>query len=324
VTGEPERLPDHAHAVMHVNQNVRDMDAALAFHQGLCGSTIRMRQVSTDNDGGSLGIAGSTASLTVFLYDSRGPRSAPSVELVRWDDPVTRPLSALPDDARGLVSLGYRTANPLEQVESGAEGGQDDDAVTVRGRAVPVRRLTDPDGTRVELVQADPQSGDSEDSDSVYFSHARIGVTDVDVAVEWYRTLGFVQLAEVETRPVVEAAADRGHERASLVLPEDPTFSLELEQRSGAAPERDAATQGVHRMALAVDDVREAHAALVRRPGMTGVPAPTFIPMPDVPTGGFTVLFMTAPDGEVVEFVERPRSEMARPTGPVLSRYLPT
>ncbi|MEX5636855.1 hypothetical protein [Parafrankia sp. FMc2] len=46
------------------------------------------------------------------------------------------------------------------------------------------------------------------------------------------------------------------------------------------------------------------------------MPEPLFIPMLDTPTGGFTVLFLADPDGAVVELVERPRSQVRRPTEP--------
>jgi hypothetical protein len=46
------------------------------------------------------------------------------------------------------------------------------------------------------------------------------------------------------------------------------------------------------------------------------VPDPWFFAMPDVPTGGFTALFLADPDGVVVELVERPRSAVRRPTEP--------
>jgi hypothetical protein len=38
--------------------------------------------------------------------------------------------------------------------------------------------------------------------------------------------------------------------------------------------------------------------------------------MEDTPTGGFTVMFLTGPDGAVVELVSRPRSEVRRPLEP--------
>jgi hypothetical protein len=69
-------------------------------------------------------------------------------------------------------------------------------------------------------------------------------------------------------------------------------------------------------VALAVEDVREAASALRADGGCGEVPEPSFIPMVDTPTGGFTVLFLRDPNGAVVELVERPRGEMSRPTAP--------
>jgi catechol 2,3-dioxygenase-like lactoylglutathione lyase family enzyme len=110
---------------------------------------------------------------------------------------------------------------------------------------------------------------------------------DLARSIAWYAEIGW----SVRAQGVEDATP-----WASLVLPEDPTFSLELEQVHGlrGGVPRTANTQGLYRIALAVDDVREAHAGLLRT-GMQ-VPAPVFIPMPDTPTGGFTVLFLTDPD----------------------------
>ena len=46
------------------------------------------------------------------------------------------------------------------------------------------------------------------------------------------------------------------------------------------------------------------------------VAEPEFIPMVDTPTGGFTVVVLTDPDGVVAELVARPRSEVRRPAEP--------
>jgi catechol 2,3-dioxygenase-like lactoylglutathione lyase family enzyme len=84
----------------------------------------------------------------------------------------------------------------------------------------------------------------------------------------------------------------------------------------GDGASRPANTQGLYRMALAVDDVRAAAGALAADGRCGKVPETVTIPMPDTPTGGFTVLFLADPDGAVVELAERPRSQVRRPSAP--------
>jgi catechol 2,3-dioxygenase-like lactoylglutathione lyase family enzyme len=132
---------------------------------------------------------------------------------------------------------------------------------------------------------------------------------DLEATIAWYGGIGW----EVRAR-----GAGAEGPTASLVLPEDPTFSLEFEQFGDlpAGAPRPANVQGLYRIAVAVDDVRAAHAALVAGKALGIVPEPVTFAMPDIPTGGFTVLFLTDPDGAVVELVERPRSTVRRPREP--------
>jgi catechol 2,3-dioxygenase-like lactoylglutathione lyase family enzyme len=285
-----------AHAALHCNLNTADLAAAEAFYTGALGLKTRMRSVSAGTDATALGLGPATASTTAFLYDHRGPRAAPALELVGWERPRTVPAETAP---LGFVAAGFRVG-ALPEVAAGlhALGHRTDQIgpVPVRGIRRPAIRVFDPDGVAVEIVEVpDADSGAA-------LSHTRICCADLERSIGWYTGTGFTVVAR-------DGAA------AALVLPEDPTFSVELTERPGAPrTDRAANSQGLYRIALAVEDVAVAHAALVARGW--NVPDPVFIPMPDLPTGGFTVLFLADPDGAVVEFVERPRSAVRRPAGP--------
>jgi catechol 2,3-dioxygenase-like lactoylglutathione lyase family enzyme len=303
--------PQRAHAVLHSNLNTVDLARAESFYTSLFGLRPRMRSVSTDSDATAMGLGDSTASDTCFLYDRRGPRRAPALELVEWHRPATVP-SAGPTGT-GFAAVGYRVPSLAEVSGRLAEAGLPATSarpgrVRVRGRLRPALRATDPDGVPVEIVEIPPAPDDPDDPDGGLFSHERLRCRDLGRTAEWYAAIGFA--------PRPGEVAD-GPPSASLVLPEDPTFSLECDEhraRSGPRTARAANTQGVYRIALAVDDVRAAHAALSEV--ASGVPEPVFIPMPDTPTGGFTVLFLADPDGAVVELVERPRASVRRPGEP--------
>lgn len=300
--------PHHAHAVMHCNLNTVDIERAAAFYMAVLDVEPRMRSVSTDGDSTFMGLGASTASVTTFLYDRRGPRAAPALELVGWSDPPTEPAG--PDTAApSFTAVGYRVSDLRPVVARlaavGAPVERVDGGVTVRGSTWPAIRTADPDGVPVEVIEVPPGP---DDPPTAAFSHERLRSTDPDRTADWFGALGWTVRAR---------GAGSAGERLSLVLPEDPTFSLEF-TRSPAAPgaPRPANTQGLYRMALAVEDVAAAHDALVAGAAIGEVPEPRFVPMPDTPTGGFTVMFLAGPDGAVVELVSRPRSEVRRPSEP--------
>ncbi|MCW2904854.1 MAG: hypothetical protein JWO67_7119 [Streptosporangiaceae bacterium] len=306
----PATAAQHAHAVLHCNLNTVDLARAEAFYTAVLGIEPRMRSVSTDSDATAMGLGTSTASDTCLLYDRRGPRAAPALELVAWHRPATVPIAGGPSRSErpGFAGVGFRVPSLASAADRLAEAGRsvatrEPAQARVRGRLRPALHTTDPDGVTVEIVEVppgplDPQGG--------LFSHERLRCRDLARTVEWYGSIGFV---------VQEAPG--GPPAASLVLAEDPTFSLEFDEHSGpsgAAPARGANTQGLYRVALAVEDVRAARAALAE--AGQAPPEPVFIPMPDTPIGGFTVLFLSDPDGAVVELVERPRSSVRRPAEP--------
>jgi len=302
------RPAQHAHSVMHCNLNTVDGARAAGFAMAVFGLDPRMRSVSTDDDSTSMGMGRSTASVTTFLYDRRGPRAVPAVEFVEWRRPVTEPADEGMRPS-AFVALGYRVPS-LSRLEKrltalGYEATPVAGGLRVRGGIWPGLTVSDPDGVTIEVAEIPPAAADPAGG---LTSHERMRCTDLARSIAWYGSIGWTVRAR---------GTDDGTPWVSLVLPEDPTFSLELQERAGTADgaPRRANTQGLYRIALAVEDVREAHAALVRESGEQ-VPEPNFIPMPDTPTGGFTVLFLADPDGAVVELVERPRSQVRRPQEP--------
>lgn len=288
------------HAVLHCNINTSHLDDAGSFWTSL-GLRERMRSHSDDTDARPLGLVDHTASDTTFHWDERGPRAAPAIELVAWREPATQPRIAPSGPAgpfTGFHTVGLRTADPAQLV------GRDDlprAEVVLQGRTASALLLTDPDGDPVEVVAVQP--GAIEEPTGGKFSHVRLVSTDLSATRAWYGCLGF------ETVPGPSGTL-------SLRLPEDPTFSLEFsEDRTATRHPWQANTQGLYRIALAVEDVHEAHRELVEQ-GLS-TPEPVWMPMVDTPTGGFTIVVLTDPDGAVVELVERPRSEVRRPLGPI-------
>jgi catechol 2,3-dioxygenase-like lactoylglutathione lyase family enzyme len=104
------RPAPYAHAVMHCNLNTADVERSAAFHLAVLGLEPRMRSVSDGSDATSMDLSDDTASVTTFLYDLRGPRSAPALELVGWSRPAAEPVR--PEHRpSGFTALGYRVAS---------------------------------------------------------------------------------------------------------------------------------------------------------------------------------------------------------------------
>lgn len=290
--------PQHAHAAMHCNLNTVDLSATESFYRVVAGVEPRFRSIGTDQDATMMGLGRRTSSVTAFVWDERGPRAAPALELVGWSDPGT--VAPLPGDRAGFAAIGYRVPD-LEVVRPSLTAlGATSGTVVARGRDLDALLLTDPDGVPVEVVEI---GGAEVDGAGPALAYERLDVTDLARSLAWYAFIGFSVVHRADTS-------------ATIALPEDPTFTLELAERPHLAPSPDRANeQGLYRIALAVEDVDEAAGALRALDPET--PDPVFIPMVDTPTGGFTVLFLRDPDGTVVELVARPRSEVRRPLRPV-------
>jgi catechol 2,3-dioxygenase-like lactoylglutathione lyase family enzyme len=300
-----DEIDPHAaavHAVLHCNLNSPDAAGAAAFWERF-GFSRRMRNRSDDTDARFLGLGEHTASDTWFMYDARGPRAAPAIEICEWTDPPVELREPGEDSqAVGFTGLGVRVCSLGEETGDSAYVTEHPrHTAWVRGRLRQAQYVAAPDGVRVEVVEIDPVTPD----EGPAFSHARLRCTDLGATVSWYSRLGWREVEPSEPRS----------DGVSLVVDEDPTFSLEIELDPDAVPSTMRAnTQGVFRVALGCEDVPGA-VELLRAAGVEA-PDPVFTAMPDVPTGGFSVAVLHDPDATMVELVSRPRAEVRRPMEP--------
>jgi catechol 2,3-dioxygenase-like lactoylglutathione lyase family enzyme len=137
-------------------------------------------------------------------------------------------------------------------------------------------------------------------------------VRNLEASVRWYGLIGFEPADRYDDVKVEEGVVSV----ASLRPRADPSLSLELTAWSSpevtGSPIGPANHVGIYRIALAVDDVAAARAELAAV--LPDVPEPIWVPLPGTKLGGVTVLFLTDPDGVVVELVERPRRAMTART----------
>jgi catechol 2,3-dioxygenase-like lactoylglutathione lyase family enzyme len=301
----PTQVTVQVHSLLHTNLNTVDVSAAAGFYADVLGLLPGMKTARTAADGRALGVAGAPVTECWFLYDHRGPRTAPAVEVLEWETPATTGTHPAEPHHIGISSLGYAVPSiDLVRLKAALHGRPWTEltAWPVRGSATVAARMTDLDGVPIEVTEL---AG----GEAPVFSHLRINVTDLDASVAWYERLGFTAKATARSAETGDAVLSY----ASMVTDGDPSFSLELTQWEDPKPAGRASSpayhRGLYRIALGVDDVNAAYETLAADGPLT---APEFVELPGTRLGGVTVLFMRDPDGVVVELVGRSRSHMRR------------
>ena len=301
----PTQVHVQVHSLLHTNLNTVDVSAAAAFYADVLGLLPGMKTARTAADGRALGVAGAPVTECWFLYDHRGPRTAPAVEVLEWETPATTGAHPAEPHHIGISALGYAVPSiDLVRLKAALyrRPWTEPAGRPVRGSRTVAARTTDLDGVPIELTEL---AG----GEAAVFSHLRINVTDLDASVAWYQRLGFSVNASARSVTTADAVLSS----ASMVTEGDPSFSLELTQwedpKGTGRALSPAYHRGLYRIALGVDDVNAAYETLAADEALT---APEFVELPGTRLGGVTVLFLRDPDGVVVELVGRPRSHMRR------------
>jgi len=269
-----------------------------------------MRSAGARLDGSQLGFAGEVETDACFVYDTRGPRVSPAIEVQAWIDPPTvgDPYGAAHDV--GFQALGISVPDVDATVERLVAFG-----ATVVGVVPPESPICpdstivkDPTGVRLDLVASRDGGGDSQ------LTHLRGTCSDLSRSIDWYTALGFRPIDTTRSAPMSGVPFDLGDEAtasvARLRLPDEP-FELVLvewhEPRSRGAPYAEANHAGLYRFAIAVDDTRAAWDGLSRA-GLAVSAPPEVVPLPGTNVPDMWIAFLADPDGMTVELVERPRS----------------
>ena len=305
------RVRVRVHSLLHANLNTVNVAAAAAFYADLLGLRPGMKTARTAADGRALGVDGTPVTECWFLYDHRGPRTAPAVEVLEWETPATAGEHPAEPHHTGISSIGFAVPS-LDVVRDRAEAlGRPWSELAnwpVRGRPSRAARVLDLDGVPVELTEFADVAGPG--GEAPVFSHLRINVTDLDASVAWYERLGFT----AKSRGRSEDASGAVLSYASMGPEDDASFTLELtrweDPKGTGLASSPAYHRGLYRIALGVDDVQAAYEALA--PGSPGLLAPELVELPGTRLGGVVVLFLRDPDGVVVELVGRSRSHLRR------------
>src|ERR1700735_3845272 len=217
--GWGRRMPDglvptqahvQVHSLLHTNLNTVDVSAAARFYADVLGLVPGMKTARTAADGRALGVAGAPVTECWFLYDRRGPRTAPAVEVLEWETPATTGAPPAEPYHIGISSLGYAVPSLDRLQELAAQHGRpwtELAAWPVRGRATAAARTADLDGVPIELTE---RAGEAP-----VFSHLRINVTDLDASVAWYERLGFTAKATARSAQADDAVLSHASARKS-------------------------------------------------------------------------------------------------------------
>src|SRR6202020_2974553 len=213
----PAQLNVQVHSLLHTNLNTVDVSAAAAFSADMLGLRPGMQTARTAADGRGLGVAGAPVTECWFLYDHRGPRTAPAVEVLEWETPATTGAHPAEPHHIGISALGYAVPSiDLVRLKAALyrRPWTELAAWPLRGSATVAARTTDLDGVPIELTEL---AG----GEAPVFSHLRINVTDLDASVAWYERLGFTAQATARSAQAGDAVLSY----ASMVAARDASFS---------------------------------------------------------------------------------------------------
>lgn len=299
---------------LHICYCCDDTDAVVRFYEQAFGLKEVMRNPLHPSDGSLLGIEGEIVSGASFVYDWRGPRVSPSVEVQEWvspkmiDEPIADPTRV------GMQAIGFAVDDIDEGIDRAVAEGA---ALVWRGVSpwgAPWATMSDPFGTRVDLVADAGAKGGA-----ARMRHLRITVSDLDASMPWYEGMGFVEvdrhrLDSSEILGIADATADV----VRLRLPDEAFEVLLYSWSSPGAHGRHpvpANTAGLYRTAVGVDDTRASYDEF-RAAGWKFEREPRQVELEGTAVPDMWICFLNDPDGVPFEFVQRPRAAFRPdPTG---------
>jgi catechol 2,3-dioxygenase-like lactoylglutathione lyase family enzyme len=296
-----------ARRFLHICYCCADVDPVTAFMvEGLKMKAV-MRTTDEYGPGTILGLDYQVRSVAQFVYDRRGPRVSPSIEIQGWIDPSPVGEPSLDATEIGVKALGWAVPSVDDAVARlsgiGCTVVSDGSSEIDDRQAV----LRDPLGVTLELVE---DAALAEDASQMH--HLRITVTDLQKSIPFYEMLGFEILERIKLTDgsFVGAPVEVDAECARLRLPDEP-FEVRLVQWNSPAAHGHHPTDpfhaGLFRAALGVDDTRASYEYLTGA-GETFLRPPMSVELSGTPVPDMWITFIADPDGVPYEFVQRPRS----------------
>jgi catechol 2,3-dioxygenase-like lactoylglutathione lyase family enzyme len=291
---------------LHVNLNCASLERSRDLYTSVFGLREVMYNESVDSDGSLMDMPGRLDSKVSFLYDRRGARRSPSLELVEWGRPDLNRIRYEQPYAIGMQTVAFTVPSVESAVADLARFGVPMGSVTGDGDGITL--FMDDDGVTVELhedVQLEQPLG----------RHVRLSVGDIERSQRWYEAIGLEARGPAVTRewtwsaPGTSSPVKATVTTVTMSIPNDQSYAVELTQWldpiSEGTPKQGGADQGLFRMALGVEDTRAAGVAL-RAAGWPFAGEPKCHVLADTPLPDLWITFTKDPDGITVELVERP------------------
>jgi catechol 2,3-dioxygenase-like lactoylglutathione lyase family enzyme len=292
---------------LHICYCCADGPAATSFFVEQLAMRNTMSTPMERVSGESLGVDGEMEVSAAFVYDARGPRVSPAIEVQQWNDPPLLGEPSTDPTAAGIAALGFGVADPAAAIERLTAARCTVVAAGTSAFGTAWTTLRDAAGVTLDVVEdtAVP-AGESR------MRHLRVSCTDLERSLAWYDGLGFEVAGTHEltdagflglTGPV-EATAAR------LRLPEESFEVLLIQWTTPASHGRhhaEAYHAGLFRAALRVDDTRVAHEEMTAA-GWAFDRAPMEVELHGTPVPDMWIAFLSDPDGVPFEFVQRPKS----------------
>jgi catechol 2,3-dioxygenase-like lactoylglutathione lyase family enzyme len=296
-----------ARRFLHLCYCCDDLDAVGDFFVNGLAMRNTMRTPMEWSSGELLGIDAEIESAASFVYDRRGPRTSPAIEIQGWNNPKAYGTPSIDPFEVGVKSLGFSVPN-LDAAEARLVGMGC--SVVHRGAspfAATWLTLRDPNDVMIDLVE-DSALADG----ATQMRHLRITVTSLDMSLPFYDALGF-SVAETGTLSDATFAGVTLRVAAKFVrltLPDEPFEVILIQWLNPVSHGRhyDRANHaGVYRAALGVDDTRLSMATLENL-GFVFDRHARLVELKGTPVPDMWITFISDPDGIPYEFVQRPRS----------------
>ena len=292
--------------LFHVNVNCSALERSRRFYVDALGLTDGVRTAGEEaQPGTAFGLDRARWDAWILL----GPRGfeGGAIDLLEWKEPA--PTGAAPARVTqcGFQRLGVMVTDldaAIERVteRGGAVWSESFTHALPNGGEIPLVLANDPDGTALELIEGE----------QARVAFVAVACADLDRSVEFYRALGFRDVARFPS-----TSDDGAHlridgpvamEEVMLLAPTKSDMNVMLvgfsEPTATRAPARPANALGMWRCALLVTDLDAAHDELGRL-GIATISAPTAMAMgPGLPELRF--FCFAGPDGEVLELIEAP------------------
>jgi catechol 2,3-dioxygenase-like lactoylglutathione lyase family enzyme len=296
-----------ARRFLHVCYCCQDAEPVTGFFVDALALRNTMSTPVEPSDGALLGMDGEIVSSAAFVYDARGPRTSPAIEVQGWIQP---PLLGTPDQdpvAVGIRALGFS----VPDLDAASERLVARGCTVVASAPSPFgtrwATLHDPTGVTLDVVEdAAVPEGETR------MRHLRITVTDLATSLPWYQGLGFevVDKAHLDDASFLGRSGAADADVVRLRLPDEPYEAMLIqwnEPRSHGRHVSEPNHAGIYRTAVGVDDTRAAHAELAEA-GVAFDRDPISVELKGTPVPDMWICFLSDPDGVPFELVGRPRA----------------